>query len=470
MIADLNSDPLLNFNQSQFDVCIVGSGAAGITIALQLAKQGLKVALCEGGGLDFSIDSQDSYFGSTTGDPYLSLEGSRLRYFGGSTNHWAGWCRPFSAIDFNRGYLGEEFVWPISNNDIEPYLAKACDILEIPNQFEDANQRDKYIKTVVTEFSPPVRFAKKYKKDIAAYSNMVLFLNSNLIDISGNNRTITAAQFISFSGNQLTINANKFIFAMGGIENSRFLLWFNQKYRDKYFTSTLPIGQYWMEHPHFTLGQAIVDYQIGKDRFYLLTDETQIHKKILGCGFRLDLQPEGATEEMIKEVSCLAPKLGKKLVSLAQHNLICGVRFRAAWEQSPSTSNTITLTHATDRLGIPRINLNWQKSTFDRLTLTESIKVFNNWMLNNDWGRIQLQEWVTNNLAYPTNDELAGNHHMGGTRMASSPRYGVVDKNCKVFGSNNLYIIGSSIFTTSGANNPTLPITQFSLRLADHLM
>jgi choline dehydrogenase-like flavoprotein len=91
-------------------------------------------------------------------------------------------------------------------------------------------------------------------------------------------------------------------------------------------------------------------------------------------------------------------------------------------------------------------------------------------MLNNDWGRIQLQEWVTNNLAYPTNDELAGNHHMGGTRMASSPRYGVVDKNCKVFGSNNLYIIGSSIFTTSGANNPTLPITQFSLRLADHLM
>ena len=71
-------------------------------------------------------------------------------------------------------------------------------------------------------------------------------------------------------------------------------------------------------------------------------------------------------------------------------------------------------------------------------------------------------------MHYPLNDELAGYHHMGGTRMHSS-KDGVVDENCKVYGSSNLYIAGSSIFTTGGHNNPTLPIVQFSLRLADYL-
>ena len=87
-----------------------------------------------------------------------------------------------------------------------------------------------------------------------------------------------------------------------------------------------------------------------------------------------------------------------------------------------------------------------------------------------DLGRLHLQSWLINNENYPENDELAGYHHMGGTRMSSSKKYGVVDKNCKVFGSNNLYIAGSSIFTTGGHNNPTLPIIQFSLRLAEHLI
>jgi choline dehydrogenase-like flavoprotein len=58
---------------------------------------------------------------------------------------------------------------------------------------------------------------------------------------------------------------------------------------------------------------------------------------------------------------------------------------------------------------------------------------------------------------------------MGGTRMHATEEYGVVDENCKVYGSSNLYVAGSSIFTTGGHNNPTLPIVQFAVRLAKHL-
>ena len=84
-------------------------------------------------------------------------------------------------------------------------------------------------------------------------------------------------------------------------------------------------------------------------------------------------------------------------------------------------------------------------------------------------GRIKLEDWVLNNEEYPENDELAGYHHMGGTRMHNLEEYGVVDKNCRVYGSKNLYMAGSSVFTTGGYNNPTLPIIQLTLRLADHL-
>ena len=79
-----------------------------------------------------------------------------------------------------------------------------------------------------------------------------------------------------------------------------------------------------------------------------------------------------------------------------------------------------------------------------------------------------LKNWVFDNYNFPDNSR-GGQHHMGGTRMHKNSTYGVVDSNCKVFGIQNLYIAGSSIFTTGGHNNPTLPIVQFSLRLADHL-
>ena len=59
---------------------------------------------------------------------------------------------------------------------------------------------------------------------------------------------------------------------------------------------------------------------------------------------------------------------------------------------------------------------------------------------------------------YPIDDELIGHHHMGGIRIHKSNTLGVVDTNCKVFGSENLYIAGSTIFTTGGHNNLTINI------------
>ena len=468
MFFDLNIDSNYKDENNQFDLVIIGAGAAGNTIAKKLMDYGNKIALVEGGGEDYSDESQDCYKGKVLGDPYFDLDLSRLRFFGGSTNHWTGWCRGFEEIDFDRGYLGDEYEWPLKFHEIDKYKKEACDILEIPNDFYDVYQNAK-IKKIKFQFSPPVLFKDKYFNILKNSRDVSVFINATLIDIDGSNNRVSSANFKSFTGNKINIKGKIFIFALGGIENSRYLMWIRENHKNKFFNSKLPIGKYLMEHPHFTLGRAIINKNKINGNYYSLSPDAQKKSSILNCGFRIIHSNSSVTKAMIKEIMCLAPKLGKKLFELSGKNLICGASFRAAWEQAPDTKNFINLSAHTDNFGIPRAILNWKKFDIDRRTINKSVEEFNNWLLELDGGRIQLSEWMINNNNYPENDELAGNHHMGGTRMHENMTYGVVDKNCKVHGSNNLYMAGSSIFTTGGHNNPTLPIVQFSLKLADHL-
>ena len=100
MITDLHeaqSDP---FEGREFDVCICGAGVAGITLALHLPRS-TRILLLEAGGLQASTDSQDVYKGENVGQRYSDLTATRLRFFGGTSNHWAGWCRPLDAYAFD---------------------------------------------------------------------------------------------------------------------------------------------------------------------------------------------------------------------------------------------------------------------------------------------------------------------------------------------------------------------------------
>ena len=116
--------------------------------------------------------------------------------------------------------------------------------------------------------------------------------------------------------------------------------------------------------------------------------------------------------------------------------------------------------------------IDWQLNELDKRTLRQSALQAGSIMAGNDLGRIRLPQWLLDPDPLPPGlsiDEVAGYHHMGTTRMADSPRRGVVDRNQRVFGIANLYVGGSSVFATSGHVNPTFTIVQMSLRLADHL-
>ena len=460
-----------NNKNNKYDFAVIGAGAAGITISRKLSSKGKRVAMMEAGSYEFSEESQKIYDGKVLGDAYFDLSVCRLRHFGGSTNHWGGMCRSFEAIDFQRKYLGEEYQWPISKNDIDKYYSEACNILDIPIIKNDLIINNSNLREVYFEFSTPTNFREKYYNDFKSNSYVDVFLNANLIDINVNSGRISSGIFKSFNEKKLMINAKIFIFCMGGIENSRYLLFFKKKHGNNFINKNLPLGKYWMEHFHVNLGKIIIKKNKNLKRFFALQESFQEKLGILNCGIRVDNDLySNNTKKLIAELACIAPKVGNKFFNFFNKNLVCSGNLEAAWEQSPILDNKITLDSQSDSFGVPKPILNWSRNSLDTKTLKQAFIEFNKWLLETDHGRVKLETWVIDNYNLDLSNVNGGNHHMGGTRMHSNSSFGVVDKNCKVHGNENLYIAGSSIFTTGGHNNPTLPIVQFALRLSEFLL
>ena len=114
-------------------VLIIGSGPAGISTALDLAKKNISSTIIEAGEEFYSDESQSQYEGKIIGDRLESLSQSRLRQFGGTSAVWGGWCRPLERYDFLK--------WPISKKNIDPYLKEACSILEILNKTDEKEKK-----------------------------------------------------------------------------------------------------------------------------------------------------------------------------------------------------------------------------------------------------------------------------------------------------------------------------------------
>lgn len=477
----ISSSELKQLNDEVFDVCIIGAGPAGITTALGLESTGLRILLLEGGDSKYSQESQDIYRGTVVGDKYFNLDETRLRYLGGSSNHWGGWCRTLDEIDFQAKNGFPLTKWPINKNDLDPYLEEASRILEIPEIPADSSLETDELKRV-TMFMPSraepgqkysvVRFGEKYSKRLRNSESVLLATDANVTALTPHNSAVKYVAVSYHDGTSINIQAKRFILATGGIENSRLLLWSNFLVNGELIKNDEALGKYWMDHPHFTLGKAFLTRKAPfemKRVFFSPTNTLMENSKTLNCGLRLlPIQRKG-TKKMIGDLMCAAPKAGKWAADLFNQDFLCGSKLRASWEQEPVSENRIELSEEKDSLGTPRTRLFYKKTENDLRTARVTAEAFGRYLGKNDLGRLQLDDWLINNSGFPEDDELAGHHHLGGTRMAATPDLGVVDNNCKVFGMSNLFIAGSSVFPSGGHANPTLTIVQLALRLAEHL-
>lgn len=471
-------ETLTEFRAATFapKVSIIGSGPAGITIARKLAAAGIPVVIFEGGASDYTDDSQAIYKGKTVGDYYFDLDITRLRYFGGSSNHWAGWCRVLDDIDFQAKPWVPDTGWPIGRKDIDPYLDEVRAILDLVPFRPDVPISDD-IRWVQLIKSPAVRFAEKFRDEIVASDRIALVLNTYVRSIKGDGQAVTGLNLWADGVDQGDWATDYYVTCTGGLENSRLLLWSNEMTNGAVIPNARALGRYWMEHPQFEGGNALLadenefETDSTDEAFFSPTLAAMERKQILNFGVRLIKMPYQGAKELVASLACYAPDTAEWLSGSLGQRLHCSSQLYIAWEQAPVESNRIALSaNDMDPTGAPRIELHWKKGEIERRTLTESVRLFGETLVQKNLGRAKLADWIVNGEDYPTDAELAGHHHMGGTRMHDDPNKGIVDSNCKVHGVRNLYIGGSSVFPTSGQCNPTTTITALACRLGAHLV
>jgi len=153
-------------------------------------------AVLEAGSRKFSGESQDFHRGTTVGDHYFDLDIARLRFMGGSSNHWAGWCRVLDSQDFEPKAWAPDTGWPISRADIEPYLREVHDILELPDFRPDVPISDDIGRAQLIK-SPAVRFGEKFADEIDRSKNIAVVLNTCATELAGDGRRVSGAKLRS---------------------------------------------------------------------------------------------------------------------------------------------------------------------------------------------------------------------------------------------------------------------------------
>ena len=505
------------------DVCVIGAGAAGITIGRALAGTTLKVCVLESGGLNSGSEAQDLYAGENVGLPYFPLTACRLRYFGGTTNHWAGWCAPLDPIDFSRRPWIPHSGWPIGWKALEPYYISAQRLCELNTfQYEPAYWKDKFhdgstlpfdpsrLTNHVIQFSPPTRFGRRYRDDLVNAQNITVVTHANVteIDTPPSASTVSGLQVQCLNGNSSQAEADQYVLACGGIENPRLLLNSNQYAPRGLGNDHDLVGRFFMEHPRMVSSSVLLTdrkrlspYRYGQfqtenlDTFFQLgpSVEQQQSAKLLNTRVRFFLESSGyfsarrllqnfwvqklrfgndldqiseAVGNVLADFEGVAIGINSALHGKSPYNGFRALDVQTIVEQAPNPDSRVMLAEEHDGLGQRRVKLNWQLSNLEKRSILYTNRLLARELGRTGLGRLRLKNWLQDSKRAWPPDLEGGYHHMGTTRMGSTPHEGVCDSQCRVHGINNLYIAGSSVFPTSGRVPPTLTIVALSLRLA----
>jgi len=453
---------------------IVGSGPAGISLALALEKKKIPVLIIEAGSEHTSPFSQTFYEGSVYGDNYPDLSIARLRQLGGSSGHWGGICSTLDNNDFNG--------WPISKKDLIVFESEAKKILDLKGNLS----RTKFSRDfdIVNVLSSGVNFAEKYFNYIKKSRYIDLSLNSTFLEFNFLNSKINSIN-INFGKKIYKITSKNYILACGGLENSRIMLWAKSK-NIKNFFQEMPIGNYYIDHPTHDVGEGVLDikkfYKYLKkeniqnnistkcDSWIYLSPNLEFIEKNKILNNRVDIyykpfERNDYSKRIFKKLTCLAPSFIKNY--LTENENLLDFRIEIHSDQEPLHENRVELNIADkDMYGVPKIKLFWKRSKLVRNTSKITMVELGKFFVHENIGRIGLKDFLFSNKYFL---HIGGYHHMGGTRIGFNEKDSVVDKNLKVHSLDNLFICGSSVFRNGGSANPTFTIVQLSLRLGEHL-
>ncbi|MBY0564442.1 MAG: GMC family oxidoreductase [Hyphomonadaceae bacterium] len=512
MIEDLASGGLER--EARADICVIGAGPAGITLALELAARGRRVILAEAGGLLPETETQALYGGECVGHP-MALDEGRYRVLGGAATQWTGRCAPLDDIDFERREWVAHSGWPIGAETLKPYYAAAArycgfsapwgagDLsVEAPPFDPDR------IAAQVWRYAPQGRvrryrdWGRDYFEDLRRAPGLRVILHANAVEFEPQSRRIAAVSFASLHGQRLRVTADAFVLCCGGAENARLLLVCREQAPELLGGGDW-IGRCFMQHPRGVIATVRADRAASErlqDAFnvlarrsglqtelgFALSPSVQRRENLLNASAILTYTADpNAPWERLKQavrgdVGALAAALGRPRAIarnlwrrgvLGHHPLLetQAIAVVADLEQAPDPESRVTLGAEKDALGMPRLRVDWRIGAQERATAARFAVV-----LAEEFSRLRLGEltpapWASSPGLMPT-EALSGTfHHIGAARMSEGPATGVVDADCRVHGVDNLFVQGCAVFPTGGHANPTFTIVALALRQADFL-
>ncbi|WP_419898819.1 GMC oxidoreductase [Roseomonas sp. USHLN139] len=551
MIIDARSLPQGQVLQA--DLCIVGGGAAGLTVAQSLLGSGLSIIVLEAGGRRFEPAAQEGLQGAVAeGSPHPTPDLYRRRMLGGATSIWGGRCVPLDPIDLERRAWVENSGWPIGWEELQrhyPAALAACDagswgptVAEALGEAAPPSiagfAHPDILSDGLERFSRPTDFGRAAHDRLAAAPEVQLLLHAQALKLVAPRGPVERLEAASAPGRSFTIRARRYVLAGGGLEVPRLLMASDGSRRGGLGNEGGALGRFYMCHVENTLGLLRFDpvkrpvalhFETTAEGIYVrrrfaVAAEAQRREGLMNTIFRLHYpliadpsHGSGVLSAMYLVKDLIIPEYRRKLAAVeraergrmtrdagfwARHlgNLLRdapGVaHFGQDWirrrilasrklpfvvmpsragaypldinaEQVPDADNRVTLTDQRDAHGMPRLSVDWRLKRADIDSLTRSMLLIRDAFAQSGCATLEL-DTATLEQAVAASTPVGG-HHIGTTRMASSPREGVVDADCAVHGAPNLFVASASVFPSCGHANPTLTVVALALRLAAHL-
>lgn len=518
MKHDLAAGPL-SFSNS-FDVCIVGAGAAGIVLAVELLRAGKRVVLLESGGDQLEAATQDLYRSDVVGQRHTGVHDGRFRTWGGTTTRWGGQVLELEPIDFARRNWIAGSGWSISKADLQSGYeiairlegladAKNSDAALWREIGSEAPNLGAAFEPYFTRWCPQPNFALLHGKDLLSDTKLTVVLHANLVNLHVNEgkKRVQEAMFQSLSGHQTRIFAREFVLAIGTIETCRLLLNLAAVQGSRWNPNGL-VGCHFQDHVDCEVGTV---QPINKKRFAaaftnVLLDGFKYHPKFrltateqerLGV---LNVAGTVVFHDSTEEITGAVKATGRRLLRRAWGEIDCAqvvnllkhlpLLLRQTWsytvrhrvynspaaalalrvhcEQQPDGASRIRLAEERDALSMRRVRLDWQISALELRT----IRTF----AEEAARALKAEGLATVTLVHDLQDDAAlrlrcddGLHHIGGAVMSSDPKRGVVDTDLRLHGVPNLSLCSAAVFQTGGYSNPTHTVLALAVRLAQRL-
>lgn len=509
------------------DVCIVGSGPAGSTIARELSRTRLRVTLLESGGFERDPDTDALNEIENVGRARVVDQWAvRNRIVGGSSHTWGGRCAAFDAIDFEKRPWIPSSGWPFSLSDLAPYLDRSAPYLglSVGSGFSDEGfwsiaghkpPNDKpdpdLLRPFFWQFSRDdaesypfeyMRVGRHLGNRLGANVTLVTGATALRIDPVESGLAVKSVEYAAPDGRRRTLHAAHIVLCGGGIENARLLLSSDALSPKGLGNDRDLVGRYLMDHLRGSGGffdlkrsdelrRRFGRYNVRGNLFLAglrLSPEVQRTEGLLNCAAWLgEVIAEDDPWSAIRRISGRHPQLPQDVLAIAGNlGLVArGMKQYLAdrngvprkleslgldcmCEQLPDRDSRITLSDKRDRFGMRLSRVDWRIHEEERHTLRRMAELVAQEFTRMGLPQLKLADWVRDRADLPP-DFLDVAHPTSTTRMSDDPSNGVVDAQCRVHGIEGLFVTGTSVFPTAGHCNPTQMIVALAIRLADTL-